>query len=155
MFTRSTASQSSYMAANQDICVTLSRKFIFDKVSNANQYEICVDLFNESERNYLKDKKLNYKVKKNIQDFRDLNEIIKINPKYSKLVARGLPSISEFQTTGNENAYQKYIKIVETLEQYMQIVICERRICYEDYFLNFLNVDPKVRPRLVVKRPKP
>ena len=96
MFTRSTASQSSYMATNQDMCVTLSRKFIFDKVSNANQYEICVDLFNESERNFLKDKKLNYKVKKNIQDFRDLNEIIKINPKYSKLVARGLPSISEF-----------------------------------------------------------
>ena len=75
--------------------VTISRKIIYDNSSGANQYELRVDLFQESE-NYKKDKKLAYKVKKSYQDFLQLHNIVVSNPKYPKLVTRGLPSILNF-----------------------------------------------------------
>lgn len=96
MFSRSTASQSSYMNTNNYMRVTLSRKFIFDKVSGANQYELRVDLFQEGDKHYFKDEKLAYKVRKTYQDFLVLHDIVKNNPKYPNLLKRGLPSIMEF-----------------------------------------------------------
>jgi hypothetical protein len=76
--------------------VTLSRKYI--KASEGHYFELRVDLFKEGEKHFKKDLKLTYKVKKTYQDFIELHKIVETNPKYQKLLKRGLPSIVNFQT---------------------------------------------------------
>jgi hypothetical protein len=86
-------------------------------------------LFHELDKTKIfKDKKLTYKINKTYQDFLILNEKVTEHGQYQKLVTRGLPSILEFKTVTDTNHYQSFLKIVDTLEQYLKVLSCDRKI---------------------------
>jgi hypothetical protein len=127
--TTSRNSHSSYVTNNESLEVSVSRKLIYDQKTKVNEYECRVNLFQELDKTKIfKDKKLTYKINKTYQDFLLLNEKVTEHGQYQRLVIRGLPSILEFNTVTDRNHYQSFLKIVDTLEQYLKVLSCDRKI---------------------------